>query len=394
MANYHQVQKQGSGQLLSLGISVYIMLWIAILNGYPIVFDDTGEYLVISFSLKQSPYRSILYSVFIRLVAWGMTPWLIVIVQCAITIYILHCVFEYVVQKSPKVKSQSLFFLGLVAFLAFATTLPWHAGQLMPDVFSGLAFLCVFLLLYDSELSLGRTVVLSSLLAISAGCHLSNFLSLGLVLSALLFLRAFNKARPYWPIRSTKGIVVFVLVPILASAGVVVMSNWRAGYGFKLSAGSSVFLLNRLLENGLAAKYLQEQCKIVQLTPCKHLDNLPLSDDFLWGSNPLLSEMGGWLGAREEANRITSGTIRRYPIRFLLDCGKQTLRELVIFKSDDESYPLQSGYTADVFERLYPGDFPNIVSQNNGQVGWAGSPKSYTHCIGLYSGRPYAPAWP
>jgi hypothetical protein len=355
--------------ILVLGFAGYLTLWIAIFNGYPIFFYDTGEYLVDSFSLIQSPYRSIIYSLFIRLASWGITPWLIVLAQCAITIYVLCAVFEYIIQESPAFECKRIFFLCLVTFLAFATTLPWYVGQLMPDVFTALTFLSAFLLLYDSKLSLERAVLLSIVLAVSVGSHLSHFLSLGLVLSAVLVLRAFDSARQFWPTRSAKGLVAFVLVPMLASAGVMTLSNWRSGYGFRLSAGTPVFLLNRLIESGLAGEYLEYRCKIEQLTPCKYLHDLPRSK-FLWGPHPLLTEMGGWLNARGEASKIVSGTIRRYPIRFLAECGKQTLRQLVMFKP--ENYPIQGGYTVNVFEQLYPGDEPKyrLTKQWSGRLSW------------------------
>src|SRR5208337_1552185 len=236
-------------------------------------------------------------SLFIRLVSCGMTPWLIVLAQCAITIYVLRAVLDYIVQRSLAVERERFVFLGLVTFLAFATSLPWFVGQLMPDVFTGLSFLSAFLLLFDSKLSLQRTVLLSFVLAVSVGSHLSNFLSLGFVLSAVLVLRVFDSRRQFGPNRSAKGIVAFVLVPILASAGVMILSNWRSGYGFRLSAGTPVFLLNRLMESGLAGDYLEQQCKIEQLTPCRYLQDFPpkrpsiaADPDFLWGSHPLLPE--------------------------------------------------------------------------------------------------------
>jgi hypothetical protein len=375
MKDSHLVPQHRSSQPLVLGIAVYLLLWIAIFNGYPIVYFDTGEYLFDSFTLAQSPYRSIIYSLFIRLASWGMTPWLIVLAQCAITIYVLRAVFDYIVQKSPALECKRIVFLGLVTFLAFGTSLPWFVGQLMPDVFTGLSFLSAFLLLFDSKLSLVRTVLLSVVLAVSVGSHLSNFLSLGLVLSAVLVLRAFDSARRFWPTRSAKGIVAFVLVPILASAGVMSLSNWRSGYGFTLSAGTSVFLLNRLMESGLAGDYLEQQCQIEQLTPCKYLQDLQRDaahSNFLWGSHPLLTEMGGWLGAREEAGRIVSGTIRRYPMRFLAECGKNTLRQFVSFRPGRDNPPIQSAdhYTGVVIEQFYPGDMPKyrLTKQWSGRL--------------------------
>jgi hypothetical protein len=375
MKDYQPVQQHRSSQLLVLGIAIYLLLWIAIFNGYPIVYFDTGEYLLDSFTLAQSPYRSIIYSVFIRLASWGMTPWLVVLAQCAITIYVLCAVFEYIVQESSALERRRIWFLGLVTFLAFTTSLPWFVGQLMPDVFSGLCFLSAFLLLFDPKLSLGRTVLLSVVLAVSVGSHLSNFLSLGVVLLAVIVLRAFDSAREFWPTRSARGIAVFVLVPILASAGVMALSNWRSGYGFRLSAGTPVFLLNRLMESGLAGDYLEQQCKVEQLTPCKYLQDLQPNathSNFLWGSRPLLTEMGGWLGARGEASRIVSGTIRRYPMRFLAECGKSTFRQFVSFRPGHDNPPIQRAdqYTVVAIEQFYPGDMPKyrLTKQWSGRL--------------------------
>jgi hypothetical protein len=379
MMNYALVEQQRPSESLVLGLAVYLLLWIAIFNGYPTVYDDTGGYLDVSFTPYQQPYRSIIYGFFIRLASWGISPWLIVLAQCAITIYVLRAVFEYIVQKHVAINSERYFFLGLVAFLAFATSLPWFVGQLMPDVFAALAFLSAFLLLYDPTLSFERTILLSGVLAVSVGSHLSNFISLGIVLSAVLVFRAFRKTRQIWPVSSPKRIAAFVLAPILASAAVVIECNHHAGYGFTLSAGTPVFLFNRLLENRLADGYLEEQCKIEQLTPCKYLQDLPRLT-FLWGPHPLLAEMGGWLGARGEASRIVFGTVRRYPIRFLVECVKQMFRQFITFKPGVDNYPYNSGPTVDALDRLYPGDIEKFRLTRQ----WSGQLKSIGERISSY----------
>jgi hypothetical protein len=369
MTNYQLVEQQTPSRAFMFGIAVYLLLWIPIFNGYPTVYDDTGGYLDVSFTPYQQPYRSIIYGFFIRLASWGISPWLIVLAQCAITIYVLRAVFEHIVQKRVAINSERYFFLGLVAFLAFATSLPWFVGQLMPDVFTASAFLSAFLLLYDATLSFERTALLSGVLAVSVGSHLSNFVSLGIVLSAVLVFRAFRGTRQLWPVSSPKRIAAFVLAPILASTAVVILCNHHAGYGFTLSAGTPVFLFNRLLESHLADGYLEEQCKIEQLTPCKYLQDLPRLT-FLWGPHPLLTEMGGWLGARKEASKIVSGTIRRYPIRFLVECVKQMFRQFVTFRPGVDTYPYNSGPTVDALDRLFPGDIEKfrLTRQWSGQL--------------------------
>lgn len=335
----------------------YLLLWVAIYNGYPIVFSDSGEYLSDSFALTQTPYRSIVYSIFIRLVSWGMTPWLVVLAQCVLTMYVLHCAFRYIARLSPQTEADPFVFLGLTIFLAVGTSLPWYVGQIMPDVFSGLAFLCIFLLLYEERLPRERAVLLSTALLVSAGSHLSNFPSLGLVLLAVLVLRAFHGTRQFWPVRGMKEILALVLLPLVGSAGLVTLSNVRAGYGFRLSAGSQVFMMARLMESGLAEDYLDQQCKVENLTPCKHLQELRTvrPNELLWGKYPLLTEMGGWTGAGPEAGRIVAGTIRRYPMRFLLNCVGQTGREFAVFTAKDEYFQVQ-GFTLDTLNRLYSGE--------------------------------------
>ena len=55
MENYRESPTPQTLKFLYFGLAVYLMLWIAILNGYPIFFDDTGEYLVDSFGMTSRP---------------------------------------------------------------------------------------------------------------------------------------------------------------------------------------------------------------------------------------------------------------------------------------------------------------------------------------------------
>ena len=249
----------------------YVLLWVAIVNGYPVFYFDTQGYLKVSFTLGQPIHHALGYSLFIRLVNLGASPWLIIIAQSVITVFILHSVFKLVIREGGLVRCESLIFLGLVVFLAFGTTLPWFVGQIMPDAFTGLALLSLFLLLYDSEMSLERTVPTCIVFCISIGTHITHLLAITFLLAAILIFRAFRRFREFWPARPTKSIVAFVIIPMIAVAGLTGLSNWRAGYGFALSPGKSAFLLGRLIESGLAADYLQQKCKTENLTPCNYL---------------------------------------------------------------------------------------------------------------------------
>jgi hypothetical protein len=354
--------RQEVNYLFLLAISSYTLLWVAVFNGYPVFFPDSGQYLWVSFDLQPPIYRTISYSIFIRLVSFGTSPWLVVIAQSVIVIFVLHSAFDFIVRQNGPSERGGLVFLGLMVFLAFGTTLPWFVGQIMPDVFTGLSLLSLFLLLYDSEVSLERTVLLSAVLCISIGTHITHLLTATLVLLAILVLRAFGRFRDFWPTRSIKGTVACVVVPILATSALLALSNWRLGFGFSLSPGKPVFLFGRLIESGLAADYLQQRCGIEQLTPCKYLHNLPkTSEEFLWGSHPLLKEMGGWSGATGEAGRIVSATIRQYPVRFAVECIRQMFRQFFTFTTGSGNYSIRSGPEFEGFRELYPGDVPKYL---------------------------------
>jgi len=354
--------RQEVNYIFLLAISAYMLLWVAVFNGYPVFFPDSGQYLWVSFDLQPPIYRTIGYSIFIRLVNLGTSPWLIVIAQSLTTIFVLRSAFHFIVRQSAPSKRVDLVFLGLMVFLAFGTTIPWFVGQIMPDVFTGLTLLSIFLLLYDSKMSPGRTMVLSAVLCISIGTHITHLLAATLLLLTIFALRAFVAFRKFWPTRSIRGIVACVFLPIMVITALLALSNWRSGYGFTLSPGKPVFLLGRLIESGLAADYLQQRCGIEQFTPCKYLHNLPkTSEEFLWGAHPLLKEMGGWNGARGEAGRIVSATIRHYPVRFALMCVKQMFRQFFAFTAGSGNYAIRSGPEIEGFRELYPGDVPRYL---------------------------------
>lgn len=355
-AHHHWDPKQMYLELFCFGMAGYLMLCVALFNGYPVFFFDSVDYMWDSLTLHPLPYHPITYAAFIRLVSFGTNPWLVVVAQSALTIFVLHAVFRYIVREYPPSKHAPLCFLGLTGFLAFGTTLPWFVGQVMSDIFTGLLFLCLFLLLYDSNLSRMQAVQISVVLGLTVAAHASHFLCVAVLLLAILILRAFKSARAFWPRRSIKGIAAFVLVPILLAIGFVSWANWRAGYGFTVSPAAPCYILGRLMESGLAESYLEQRCQIEHLTPCKYLHHLPIkADDFLWGGHPLLNEMGGWIGARQEANKIVWGTILHSPGRFAAECLRQTLRQLVTFRAGYPTYSDQNNAIMRLLGFIDPG---------------------------------------
>ena len=74
-------------------------------------------------------------------------------------------------------------------FLALGTTLPWFVGEITPDVFAGLSLLSLFLLVYDSKISLERTVLLSAVFCISIGTHITHLLTVTLIANLFVLVQ-------------------------------------------------------------------------------------------------------------------------------------------------------------------------------------------------------------
>jgi hypothetical protein len=365
-------------QFLEAAIAGYVLLWISMFNGYPIVYPDTGQYLVDSFTFEVPSFRTVYYSVFMRLTSLGISPWLVVVAQSAIVIFVLYECLEFVLERNDAAIPRSHLLLAVVLCLAGGTTLPWYVGQLMPDIFTGLLILCMFLLLYNRRLTTGKSIALALVVAISVASHLSHLVITGVILFAIAILGAFRGTRCFWPTRSKKQVALFVLTPIVASGFAVALSNWHAGWGFTLSPGGRMFIVGRLFASGLAQKYLQQDCKVEHLKACEYLSNLPSNENqFLWGHSPVFAAMGGWTGSRREASRIIRGTIRNSPRAFLWECTKQMSLQFVTMKPGEGNGSLDRLMPNFVrnFQRFYPED----VSKLKATEQWRGGLETLAH---------------
>lgn len=350
-------------QFLGLAIAGSVLLWLAIFNGYPLVYPDSGQYLIDSFTLDVPNFRTVFYPIFMRLTSFGITPWLVVCAQSAITVLVLHECLGFVLGPGRNSTMGSRALLWVVLCLAFGTTLPWYVGQLMPDIFAGLLILCMFLLLYNQRLTTGKSVALALVVAVSIVSHLSHLVIAGVILFAIAVIGVFGRTRGFWPARSNKQVALFVLAPILAGSFAVAVSNWSAGWGFTLSPGGRMFVVARLFASGLAQRYLQQDCTVEHLNACEYLNNLPTNENqFLWGHNPVFTAMGGWTGSKREASRIIRGTVRNSPGALLWESTKQMLRQFVTMKPGDgnESMDATMPYFVTNFQKFYPEDVPKL----------------------------------
>jgi len=356
--------------LLIHAAAVCSLLWVALSNGYPIVFSDTGSYLLTGDMLIALwPFRSPGYSIFTKLASLGLSAWLVVGVQAIIVVYVLNKTCQYLLAYERRYHDICL--LASVSILAALTSLPWLASQLMPDVLAGIVFLSSFLLAFDNHLSSRSRLFLAAILMISAAAHTSLLPIATLFVALLIIVKLILHLRRTAALR---GLVLASLVLPLAAAGLSTATlNYRMHLGFTFSPSGQLFMLSRLFADGLAADFLRENCPNRPFPACRYLSNLPQTQtQFLFENRPLLREL---TGHPEEMNEIVRGTLATYKLRFFASSAKETLLQLAAIRTGDEVRSFHANaWDTNALGQVFPGDLRAFLHsrQSRGQfLPWA-----------------------
>jgi hypothetical protein len=330
------------------------LLWVALYNGYPTVYPDTGAYLYTgAFHVALPPFRSPGYSIFIELTSLGASTWFTVAVQAIVVVAVLYETCKYLIGGESKFRDYCL--LAIACVLALLTSLPWEASLLMPDIFAGVVFLSMFLLAFNNQFRLMERIGLAVILTISVSAHQSFLPIAALFVAALAIPRLAGWRLPGAP-RAT-SVLAWLIVPLIASGIWTATLNRSMGLGFKISVSGNEFLLGRLFDDGLAADFLQANCSKKLFMACRDLANLPKTTEQFLFWNPLLHKMDGH---PNEMGELVRGTIAAYPMRFVRDSIKQTFRQLATFRTGQEvrDFALNApNWNPAVIQLIFPRDF-------------------------------------
>ncbi|MBP6574483.1 MAG: hypothetical protein KA230_08530 [Flavobacteriales bacterium] len=254
---------------------------IALINGYPLVYSDSGTYIMNAFTLEQIEDRPIGYGLIIHAITWKATLWTVVLFQGAVTSWLLMLLVRSTAVEATRWLKLHLM---LLAVLIVGTSLPWYAAQIMADVFTPLVMIIVFLLYNGSVQGKARRVALWLLLFFFLAAHNSHFPILlglqGLLLGAhVIGRRVFVVPRDrfwrkWWSVNA-----------VAMGAALMIMLFNAVPYGqFRLSRASNAFVAGRLCEDGIMADYLNATCGERPHPLCAYKDRLPADalNGFLW----------------------------------------------------------------------------------------------------------------
>jgi hypothetical protein len=314
---------------------VPMLLSVAIWNGFPLIFYDTGAYILQGLGREFVVERSPVYSLFLGYGGGGKSLWLIAIIQAALTAFVIvetaRCV-------APRMRVGV--FVGLAFALVILTGLPWYAGQIEPDCFTALTVLCTYLLAFHArDLGWPRAIAIFATAGFAAATHPSHILLIvGLVLIVAVF-KIVSIARS-----GADGLRLSSLALPLMSAILAVALTFTANYSltgklfFNRSGG--VFVFASMLQDGLVDRLLHDTCPQSGYRLCAYKDEMPkTAERWLWFPDSPFARMGHFVGTAEESQRVVYDILARYPGAFILSTIHDTVEQLADFRTGDQIEP-------------------------------------------------------
>lgn len=318
-------------QWLAGALVALVLAAPAFWNAFPLVFDDVGGYIDAFITGQPANGRAAIFGAYLTL-GIPFNFWPMVLLQSGLVTWLLMLVLRAHGQGN-RPGPTLLVGIGLSAL----TSLPWYTAQIMPDIFAPAGILAIYLLAFRLE-SLARyeRALLALVIAFGMASHMAIFavaVGLCIVLAGWRALApglAIERPRLSWPVGATIGGILLALI-----------SNAFLIGQFGFTPGGSNFLFGRLIQSGIAARYLADNCPNPALRLCPYRDQLPTEgDDWLWSSDTSpLYKLGGWDAFEEEASRIVTDSLTQYPLAHLRAAVSGTLEQLVRVRSGDMPGP-------------------------------------------------------
>ncbi|HUY67844.1 MAG TPA: hypothetical protein VMV79_00905 [Alphaproteobacteria bacterium] len=287
--------------LVAITAAAFILLIPVLLNGFPFVFPDSGDYLVFTPHLYRSPY----YGLFIFFFHWNRFIWATVVAQALIVGHLL-----WLTLALHGVRRLSPAAIALAALLCVFSSLPFFVGFIMADLFTAIMFIVMYLIgFHYAELSPPLRFYLILLGAVAMAAHVAN-LAMAIALLCPMTVLLFWCRIPRAEILKRLGILA---VPIGLTTAAVLLFNIAIFGVLSLAPAAPDFLLANLIESGPARVYLDKACPQAGYKICAYAGRLPkTAEELLWSSG-IFGKLGSFAGMREEARRIVAATLDRYP---------------------------------------------------------------------------------
>jgi hypothetical protein len=284
--------------LLSVVLGIVITLWPALYNHYVLVFTDSELYINCGNEFSFTEDRSFVYGWFVGITSLHYSLWFTIIAQAIIFNFTCYAF----VKQNLKLHTD-IMYVVLVSFLSLFTALAWDVCYIMPDVFSAISILLLAILMQHERPLTKTWFAWLIFYLLSLQMHFSFMLFHCLAIGILLianFIKSFS-------IKGNSTIATIILfVGVLANIGLFSLEKKALGSdGF--SKVSHIFLMGKLVENGVLKTYLAAECESKNYEICKYKDSLApqnYSGNFLFHPNSAFQKTGAWSSPQDEYKSI------------------------------------------------------------------------------------------
>ncbi len=309
--------------VLCVALAATFLMWPAFLNGFPLVFSDTGGFLEQALMPDIGWDKPWIYGPFLTPFHWRISLW-----PAAYTQALILSASLWIVQVALRPPSRPLHLI-LCAILAIGAAAPWFASLIMPDIFAPICVLALFTLAAAPQPRLPPPAQawVAVVATVAIAVHLAHLILAAACIATLTLLRRRILWRP--------------TLPLVAALAVIVLTN-AIGHGkLAVSPYGADFALARLIADGPARDYLQRVCPQAGYRLCAWKGRLPTdSDDFLWDPNgPVWANGYGPTRLAPEAAQIVAATIAAEPFAVLKAAIANMARQLVLTKVGDVLTP-------------------------------------------------------
>lgn len=313
-------------------IAMTALISPALINGFPLVYSDSGTYIAAVKTNSIPVDRPIGYSLFLNITSLNISLWFTIMVQSLVLIYLVDSLLKHVLKISGSLKWTSV----ILTILSFTTGVSNYTSQLMPDIFVSWMILTVFIIFFRKEQNRLHSFLLTLIFILSVISHFSVLLAATALIAMLLIFNAVFK----WEAR----LKVWFLISWLVLGWLAIpLINVSYGERFSISRCKNVSLMARIVETGVAAEFLNENCDTGKYSLCAYRDSLPLFGYlFAWDpSSPLYS--GGcwdtgwgncWIEKDEEYGRLLRDIVSspKYVKKLIKISAGDTYRQLIDFR--------------------------------------------------------------
>ncbi len=213
--------------------------------------------------------------------------------------------------------------LAVCLILSLLTGASWFVSLVMPDIFSGMAVLSIFVMGFSQKLTKPMTAWISLLGALAIAVHLSHLVIAAACLLVVLGLRWRRFA--------------YAILPLVIALVALVGTSMYAFNKLAVSPFGSVFMLARMSADGNVKSVLEKYCPEKSWHLCAWTERLAKdSDSFMWDANgPVWTHPGGPIGLAPEASEIVALTVRARPWHVLWSATQNTVTQLTMVKLGD-----------------------------------------------------------